>query len=347
MALEGFLHEFELTDILQLIYLQKKTGVLDIEGDAEKVMLEFVDANVVHMEMKKEYPNDGLGRILLKKELIKPDELSTALTVQKTEGIRLEEVLLKRNMINKEILTEIITGELIDAIVELFSWKEGMYEFIPKEIPVDKESISIDTHQLIMEGLRIVYEWSMVEGRLDLGSVYKQLKKPDAGQLDPIEKYIFSLIDGDNNVSKIIHLSHYKDIDTSRAILSLEEKGIIKPLLISPTEAVGTIPNKKSGLLSYIAVYLVIIVTLSYLFLGNLREFIMFTRSVIGIELENIKTEIDVYKTANSVYPAELKIITERKDLWGRQYIYKPTESGFKVFSAGADGVTGTKDDVY
>jgi hypothetical protein len=52
MALEGLLQEFGLADILQLIYFQKKTGVLNIVGKLDNIDLGFVDGFITGLKSR-------------------------------------------------------------------------------------------------------------------------------------------------------------------------------------------------------------------------------------------------------------------------------------------------------
>ena len=47
MALQGTLKDFALPDILQLIGIQRKTGILTMENDEDTVTVQFVQGNVV------------------------------------------------------------------------------------------------------------------------------------------------------------------------------------------------------------------------------------------------------------------------------------------------------------
>lgn len=79
--------------------------------------------------------------------------------------------------------------------------------------------------------------------------------------------------------------------------------------------------------------------------------------------LENVSLAIDMYEVDNGSYPASLQsLITKgsepnwkgpylRKaemplDPWQNPLIYKVTESGYTLSSAGPDGATGTSDDI-
>ena len=73
MALEGSLTDFGLADILQLIYFQRKTGVLTLEGKMDKVSLMFIDGNIGGAESKRRNEDNRMGKILLKKGHLKEE----------------------------------------------------------------------------------------------------------------------------------------------------------------------------------------------------------------------------------------------------------------------------------
>ena len=70
MALEGSLKDFGLADILQLIFFQRKTGVLTLEGRLDKVRLLFIDGNIVGAESKRRMEANRLGKVLGQKRRI-------------------------------------------------------------------------------------------------------------------------------------------------------------------------------------------------------------------------------------------------------------------------------------
>jgi len=71
MSLEGSLKEFGLADILQLIYFQRKTGVLTLEGRMDRVRLLFYEGSIISAETRRKVEANRFGKLLLKKGLIK------------------------------------------------------------------------------------------------------------------------------------------------------------------------------------------------------------------------------------------------------------------------------------
>ena len=251
-------------------------------------------------------------------------------------------------MIPKQDLTEIIEEQIIEAIVQIFAWKEGRYEFVPQEIPVDEElPVSLDTQHVLMDGLRIVDEWSLVEGKLDLNTIYNRVRAPEEGELSGIEEEVFSLVDAESDVSTIINVSDSGDFETSKALISLEEKGIIGRILVKPLERERVSAIKRLERPFFLAMAAVAFVVLIFTIRGSFDAFRAFEGTRTSLKMERLKTSIDVYEAIYGQYPQSLEAVAERKDPWKRLYKYRLTEEGFTLFSAGPDGIEGTKDDVY
>jgi hypothetical protein len=348
MALEGVLEEFGLTDILQLLYFQKKTGTLNVTSSTDVVKLSLIDGNIIKIESKKQLAESRLGKILIKKGLITQDNLNVAIDIQKEENVKLGIVFLRRGLVSQEILTETIKAQITEAIAQIFSWTEGSYEFIPENVSQDSElPISIDTQHLLMDGLRTVDEWTLIEGRLDLSTVYKLIMEAEPVKLDETEKEILNLIDGQNDVSTLISVSPSGDFDTSRALISLEEKGVIAPVTFEDIEEERKPAIELAERPVIIATIFVAVLVLALTLKGHFDAFTALGKSMDLSTIESIKRKVDVYEISNGVYPDNLSKITKDADAWDRPYVYRLKDGGFILFSNGQDGIEGTDDDVY
>ncbi|MEW6109485.1 MAG: DUF4388 domain-containing protein [Nitrospirota bacterium] len=349
MALEGSLKDFGLADILQLIYFQKKTGVLTLEGRADRVRLLFIDGNISGAESKKRLEDNRLGKILLKKGLIKEADLTAALEEQQATGNKIGNILVNKELVNKDEIKDILKNQITETVIQIFGWKQGTYEFTTQGVPQDREfHFSIDTQHLLMEGLRIVDEWSLITGKLTLDTVFIRKTESPSG-LTPDEKEIFHYIDGESDVSTIIDLSAEDSFQVSKTLISLMEKGVIAATEAAPVfaEKVVVETKKPLAILSYlspIAIILSLIISSAVVFLQKdavLREF------KTSEKIKDLRFRIEIYRLEHSEYPRTLDIISGSADQWGRPYIYRVDENTFSLFSAGADGKEGTDDDIY
>ncbi|MBS1126574.1 MAG: hypothetical protein H6Q93_563 [Nitrospirae bacterium] len=349
MALEGSLTDFGLADILQLIYFQRKTGVLTLEGKMDKVSLLFIDGNIGGAESKRRMADNRLGKILLKKGLVKEEDLETALEEQRKTNAKLGNILIRTELVEKEVIQDIVQGQITETIIQLFGWKQGTYEFAAQKVSPDKDlPFSLDTQHLLMEGLRIVDEWSVIQGKITLDSLFRKRVGTPSG-LTEEELEVFSFVDGENDVSTIIDLSGQDNFEVSKTLLSLLEKGCIETAETAPVireePAVMAKPSPNLlGYLPYIAIILSFCLSLAGVFMQNNEDLKNFSASRM---IDSLRMKIEVYQLEHAAYPSTLDQITQAKDSWGRPYIYRNTADSFSIASAGADGIEGTKDDIY
>lgn len=351
MALEGSIEEFGLADILQLIYFQKKTGLLTIDGRLGRIKVSFHEGKVVAAESKRRSEDNRLGKILVKKALLSEEKLKEVLDGQKASGEKLGTALVKSGLVSKEAIQEIIVNQITEIIVQLFSWKKGTYEFRPQKIQLDKDlEISVDTQHLLMDGVRIVDEWAVIEGKFTLDTVFQKTGKRGI-ELTEEEKEILEYIDGDSDVSTVIEVSGEEDFQVSKILVALLEK---KALKVAEQKAfvVEKKPQRKGWgvqihILPIIINFIILIsfiVSLSPLFI--LKQD---TRIITAVkDIRKIGLALEIEKFSKGVYPPTLKSIDPAgADPWGEEYIYRANVSGYVLKSNGPDGIPDTPDDIY
>jgi hypothetical protein len=349
MALEGSLADFGLADILQLIYFQRKTGILTLEGKADKVRLLFINGNIGGAESKRRIEDNRLGKILVKKGHIQEKDLETAIEEQRKTGAKLGTILIRNDAVAKEAIEDIVQSQITETIIQLFGWKQGTYEFTAQGVQQDKElPFSLDTQHLLMEGLRIVDEWSVIQGKITLDTIFRKLAEAPSG-LTEGEQEVFAYVDGENDVSSVIDLCGQDNFEVSKTLLSLMEKGFVEIIETAPviTKELAA-ANKPSinifGYLPYLAVILSLCFSLTGVYMWKGEDFKNVSTSR---KLDALRMKAETFQLEHGTYPSKLDQITLSKDAWGRPYIYRDTTDSFFIFSAGADGVDGTKDDIY
>ncbi len=349
MALEGSLKDFGFADILQLIFFQRKTGVLTIEGRLDKVRLLFIDGNISGAESKRRTEANRLGKVLVKRGILSEETLQKVLAEQKSTNVKVGNLLIRKGLVDKKEVEEILIGQIKETVVQIFNWKEGAYDFTPQAIPADKDvPISIDTQHILMEGLRIVDEWTLIEGKITLDVVFIK-KAGSAAELNEEEQEFLPLIDGENDVSTIIDISGKDDFLVSRTLVSLFEKGVIEAKEVLPviTEApvIETItPGFSLRFLPFLVVTIAFIFSFLSVFIDSNQVFNRFRASR---DIDDLRFKIETYRFQNGSFPETLDMVEVKHDPWGNPYIYRQDGHSFSVLSSGTDGIEGTGDDIY
>ena len=114
MALEGTLRDFSFADILQLISLQRKTGVLTLKSDENVTTVSFVDGNIVGASTLNQHTEDLIGLILLKRGEVEDADLQDALRRQGETLQRLGRILRPREG-KRAVLYEMVSAGTSEA----------------------------------------------------------------------------------------------------------------------------------------------------------------------------------------------------------------------------------------
>ena len=266
MALSGTLKDFALPDIFQLIGMQRKTGLLTLESDRETVSVIFEQGMVVHSDSTIRRLDDLLGNVLVRQGKLQKEHLEEVLAKQKVSMQRLGFILTNQGYIDRDALKVALSEQVQQIVFRVFRWKTGNYHFDPIDADYDRENVSpVSTDHILMEGIRRVDEWPIIEKRIpSLEVVFrplvsqKQIKEVvDAAEggtledafgsldgsgadeasstsssevvLNPQENDIYKLVDGKRSVAVIMDLTGLSDFDVCRTLFDFLDRNLVSP----------------------------------------------------------------------------------------------------------------------
>jgi hypothetical protein len=344
VALEGSIEEFGMADILQLLYIQKKTGVLEIASNTDSVSIYFLTGAIIDISSKKMSVFGRMADILMKKNYISKASLANTADRDKKEGAK---YFLHSNLVSLDNFTSAMMALVIDTLVYMFTWKSGHYNFLVKKLsPSLKGLPSLDTQHLLMESMRIIDELSLIEGRLDLNVVYGKKDDIEFPNLNETEARILECIDGKTDLNGIIGLTGVEYVEAVKAFFHLEEEKYVAPLQITEHIAEEKVKFKLSlspqALLSVVIIAFIIVVAIR----GIANTSGIFNGIEQNSYVEHLKVDLEVYYFKYGHYPKDLSGFVPITDRWGKNYIYKPLDNSYQLFSAGPDGIPGNQDDL-
>jgi hypothetical protein len=126
MSLLGRLEDLSLTDIVQIVYLSRRTGVLEIINEAGRHTVMFRQGLVVNAA-SPEHPD--LITFLLKTEQISSDN-ARVLRQMEDSGIPSGTAVLEMNLLSAEDLGNAIRDRVLTVVTPLLQSKEGEFNFI-------------------------------------------------------------------------------------------------------------------------------------------------------------------------------------------------------------------------
>jgi len=182
MALEGTLRDFSFADILQLISLQRKTGVLTLKYEEKLVTISFVDGCIVGSSSLNQHTEGRIGLILLKRGELSEQELEGALRRQEETLQRLGRILIDTRVVSPESIRIALEQQILQIVYRVFRWSDGEYHFSQeKTVDYDRDlMVPMAADSIIMEGARMTDEWPFIDQRIPDRTVV--LTKVDPGR---------------------------------------------------------------------------------------------------------------------------------------------------------------------
>lgn len=176
MSFNGDLEHFPLVDVIQLLHMTSKTGILYLKspkGESQLVFHEgfFVSANHLNNSVR-------IGKVLVDMNAITPEELKQALTEQRESGQNrkpLIATLIEQGTIGRDTAFKGLETLIEMTIVEVLTWSGGTfsldvskqyvcdeYHYFPEKL---QQVILLNAQGILMESLRI-YDEKMRDGTL-------------------------------------------------------------------------------------------------------------------------------------------------------------------------------------
>jgi hypothetical protein len=209
--------------------------------------------------------DDLLGNVLVRQGKMRKETLEDALAKQKVSMQRLGFILTSQGYIERDDLTSALSEQVQQIVFRVFRWKSGNYHFDPAaDADYDRDNASpVSTDHILMEGIRRVDEWPIIEKRIpSLDSVFrplvpqKQIKVEDdadgAGGLDAAfgnvegggedadsatsevvlnvqEAKIYKLVDGKRSVTTLMEMTGLSDFDVCRTLFDFLDRNLVAP----------------------------------------------------------------------------------------------------------------------
>jgi len=133
MALEGDLRLFQLPDMLQVVSLQKKTGILTVQGEQDIIAISFLGGAVVAADALNQSVEDGLGQVLAAERWVTPDQFSAVVAEHQAGGERLVDLLLARGLLDRPRLLAALRKQTYRLLLLALRWREGEFKFYAGE----------------------------------------------------------------------------------------------------------------------------------------------------------------------------------------------------------------------
>jgi len=229
MAIKGSLKEASLPDVIQLLFLGRRTGCLALADRHNFGTIYFEEGHIVYAAIVNR--RDRLGDILLRSGKITSAQLEAAIARQ--EGDRehkLGEILLELGALGRPELESHMRLQIEEAVYYLFTWTSGTFNFEAGVRPEQEDFlVRINPEYLLLEGARRVDEWSLIEKKIPsfdlIFSVDPAHIGDSAPELSTEQRRLLPLLDGTRDVQTVMDASGLVEFEVGKALYGLITAG--------------------------------------------------------------------------------------------------------------------------
>lgn len=233
MALRGNLRDFSFMQILNLINLARKTGMLSVEGPGEMARVYFREGKLAYAQIGRE--ENDLSAILARNRKITANQ--ARVIHERTKGKTDKEVgllLINAGYLTQKDVFESLQKYSIDVIRRLFTWVEGVFQFDQTlSIPDGKIPVRVELENLIIEGSRQLREWEQLQEEIpSLEMALKFTERPGANlrnlNLSLEEWRVVRYISPKNSMRQIAQATRMNDLEIRRIAFALLQAGVVE-----------------------------------------------------------------------------------------------------------------------
>lgn len=146
MQLQGQLQTIPLAELVQIIGTGRKSGTLELRGDAQTVRLVFRDGGLAGVLDERD--DERLAELLVERALLDRLELDALLEIASKRRQPLDETLRQTGLLREDDLGPLFEECILRSFSALMEWRHGDFDFRPprddellaeiRAIPVDR-----------------------------------------------------------------------------------------------------------------------------------------------------------------------------------------------------------------
>jgi hypothetical protein len=242
MALEGNARDFGLSEILQLVALQKKTGMLAIEGERTMVIY-FQNGLIVSTRDRRKMAADPLREYIARYGILGAGEMTRLDRIQEETKIDLADILLSEKKFSEDELREIFAEQIQESIQEILTWPKSRYKFVigGQALQGVRTFGGMKVEALLMESMRRIDELAELRRLFPSDdTLLKRIEPPETGrpEMETAEEDIYELLVSPTTLGELVPRARMARFCTMESLKLLLEKGLLQVTPVETPEAV-------------------------------------------------------------------------------------------------------------
>jgi hypothetical protein len=351
MALQGNLRDFSVTEILQLLGSQKKTGCLKLDWNTERSQIYVTDGRIVGTRSPGMKSDDPLLRFLIKVHRLSDEQRRGLLSIHKESGRDLEDLLVNGRYLDVEELKLFLERQILNDLMLIVRWESGAYRFEPKDIWPTPPLVRLSMEGALIEAARRVDEQkrfvSKFRNPYDLLGV-RDLPDPDE-PLAEEEKELFGIIDGQHTTAEIVEaapLAEYEAYEALDRMLDanwIEVVGRREPGAGEAARRILAPPSPHTSVPREIMVAVLVLAAAVGLHFGGRMLQAQRVQPQPGadvfaaVQVEQLRGALDLYRRENGKYPKTLDALVADDWVGAEQTQVRGYKLGYRLEGGGGN----------
>ncbi len=211
-VLGGDLSAIALAEILQILQMQRQTGILRIMNNRTIVAFAIRQGQVDLVQAIRASEEFRIGRYFIEKGLASRDQVEAIANARPT-GQLLGEALAAAGLCSRDELTAALSQQSSELTYEVLRWSFGRFSF-SREAPspeADAAKLGLGVSGLVLEGFRRVDELRLMEATVHFDQIVMLdppvLESVGPAELSRGEQMILSAVDGTRTIAEVIRES--------------------------------------------------------------------------------------------------------------------------------------------
>ena len=323
MALEGRLNDFTLEEILQLIALQQKTGVLTVEASYPMVLY-FESGELVGYRDRRGAAPDPLQAYLKNYGFFTAENWEHLRFIQTNSDLDFTEIIINEGHLSPEELLRVQHDVAQEHIFKGMLLRDGRYHFQSGRELLHgiRARIRVKVEGLLMEAARRIDEISTLEERYFDADVRVRRTEKEVGEL-PIghrPQNVLQLVGEESTVGRVEATAKMSHFDVLQTLEMLRDLDLIRVLDLpqAPASESESATSEETPRSASVSAFLLLLVSLAALgatwWATPLSSYAERTTAAVHREQvfqnEQLMTRVEhalaLYHQAKSAYPATL-----------------------------------------
>jgi CheY-like chemotaxis protein len=233
VVMSGELAAIPLAEILQVLQMQRQTGVLRVTSGRSGVTMWIRQGSVELVQAHNVRGESRIGRYFLESGRATREQIDDALKGL-GDGQLLGEALLQRGLVTQADLDEALKRQSSEHVYEMLRWPTGRFTFTIEPFKREAESahLGLGISALVLEGFRRVDEWRLMEGIIDFDQVVfvdtAALAAVGKDKLTRTERLVLDAVDGQRKVSEVVEGCLASSFDALKVIYQFLQSRLLR-----------------------------------------------------------------------------------------------------------------------